>query len=418
MNSRTINKILSDTAYVRYDGTDGESRCAHYLRDFCGQMGLVARVEEYTFDTFTVETERLAVDGRELPCRGYLGAASGEVSAELYYLPDVGACSLKKCRGRIVLSDRPCSSWLYNTLVQNGAVGIITYNGDANMPDEDADTRRIGFDYDRASGIPVVNVHIKTALDLIRMQGKNCSISLSQSPVVATSQNVILDIPGENEEMIVLSAHYDSTALSVGAYDNMSGCIALLYIAERFAKRKNRFSIRFLWCGGEELGLLGSLEYCRAHKEELKKAVLNINLDMLGPIIGDFAAFSCADEKMEKALGAFLRRHRFVGDAHHQIRFSDSNSFVHFGVPAISFARYAPNSLTHTHTPYDRAEILSAEVLLKDMRIITAFVEDVQNNYERYAPIGISEKIKDDIARFMGARIYPKWLNNGEKNDK
>jgi len=415
LNKRTINKILSDTAYIRYAGTEGERRCAEYLLSRCAHQGLSARMEEYTFDTFRVHTERLTVEGEEFECRGYLGARSGEVSAELYYLPATDAASLKQCKDRVILTDRPCGSALYKMAVENGAKGIITYNGNANMPDRDIDIRRIGFEYDREIGIPVINVNIKTALELIKKQGKTCTVTLSQSPYVATSQNVILDIPGESEEMIVLSAHYDSTALSVGAYDNMSGCIALLYIAEHFAGRKNRFSIRLLWCGGEELGLLGSLEYCKAHKDELKNAVLNINLDMLGPIIGDFAAFSCADEKMEQDLGSFLGRHRYRGDINHKIRFSDSNSFVYFGVPAVSFARYAPNTLTQTHTRYDRAEVISADVLLKDMRIITAFVEDLQNNYEKYAPIGISEKIRDEVENFMKPRIYPAWLRGENK---
>lgn len=415
MDKRTINRILSDTAYIRYAGTEGERRCAEYLASCCARLGLTARMEEYSFDTFRVHTERLMVDDEQFECRGYLGAQSGEVTAELYYLPVTDEASLKKCRGRVIITDRPCGSLLYNMAVENGAKGIITYNGNANMPDNDIDIRRIGFDYDRECGIPVVNVNIKTALELIKRQGKTCSITLAQSPCVAISQNVILDIPGESEEQIVLSAHYDSTALSVGAYDNMSGSIALLYIAEHFAKRKNRFSIRLLWCGGEELGLLGSLEYCRAHKDELKNAVLNINLDMLGPIIGDFAAFSCADEKMEQDLRSFLGRHRYRGDIHHKIRFSDSNSFVYFGVPAVSFARYAPNTLTQTHTRYDTAEVISGEVLLKDMKIITAFVEDLQKNFEKYAPIGISEKIRDEVENFMKPRIYPAWLRGENK---
>ena len=44
------------------------------------------------------------------------------------------------------------------------------------------------------------------------------------------SHNVILDLPGETDEMIVLSAHYDSTPLSQGVYDNMSGSVGLLVL--------------------------------------------------------------------------------------------------------------------------------------------------------------------------------------------
>ena len=37
---------------------------------------------------------------------------------------------------------------------------------------------------------------------------------------------------GTKEEWIVLTAHYDTTSLSHGAYDNMSGCAGLLGIME------------------------------------------------------------------------------------------------------------------------------------------------------------------------------------------
>ena len=46
------------------------------------------------------------------------------------------------------------------------------------------------------------------------------------------SHNVILDLPGEGEDYIVFTAHYDSTSLSQGAYDNMSGSVGLLGLAK------------------------------------------------------------------------------------------------------------------------------------------------------------------------------------------
>ena len=41
-----------------------------------------------------------------------------------------------------------------------------------------------------------------------------------------------------------------------------------------------------LWCGSEERGLLGSKAYVAAHEEDLKKTVLNINLDKNLEILG------------------------------------------------------------------------------------------------------------------------------------
>ena len=320
MDGRFIRKILSDTAYVKQAGTAEEKRCAEYIKELCRQMGLAARTEEFPLDLFQTHTERLTVDNEEYACRGYWGLQGGTASAKLYYLQSADTYSLRRCKNRVVLMDHPLNSGLYKDLVQSGAKGIITYSGNANFPDHDIDIRRIGFHIETENEIPVVNVHIKSAFQLIKKQGKECHICLEQSRYTAHSQNVILDIAGESEKQIVITAHYDTTALSFGAYDNMSGCIALLYMAEYFAKRKNKLSIRLVWCGGEELGLLGSLEYCRTHSSELENTVLNINLDMIGAVMGEFTAFSCADEKMKTSLEGFLKRHRFGGAIQYKIK--------------------------------------------------------------------------------------------------
>ncbi|MBE6604687.1 MAG: Zn-dependent exopeptidase M28 [Ruminococcaceae bacterium] len=417
MNGKIINKILSDTAYVRYAGTEGERRCAEYLKEICSQMGLIAQAEDFPLYMFQAHTQRLVVDNEEFDCRGYWGLQGGIACGKLYYLQSTDANSLKGCKDKVVIIDNPLKPDLYHAIAQGGARGIITYSGNANLPDHDIDIKRIGFHIDGGNEIPVVNVHIKSALRLIKKQGKVCHLCLEQSRYVGSSQNIILDIAGESERQIIITAHYDTTALSVGAYDNMSGAIALLYIAEYFAKRKNRLSLRLVWCGGEELGLLGSLEYCRKHRSELKNTVLNINLDMIGSVMGEFTAFSCADEKMKDHLEAFLKKHRFGGAVHYKIRSSDSNSFVYFGVPAVSFARYAPSSLAQIHTRYDTAKILSSKSLLKDMKMITAFVEDLQCDFEDFAPISISEEIKSDVEKYMKKQAYPAWLQEVKTTD-
>lgn len=417
MDSKSIRTILSDTAYVKQAGTKEEKQCAEYIKKLCRQMGLVARTEEFSLDLFQTHTERLTVDHEEIACRGYQGAPSGCACAKLYYLQSTDAYSVKKCKNKVVLIDHPLNSDLYKGLAQSGAKGIITYSGNANFPDDDIDIKRIGFHTEPGAGIPVVNVHIKSAFRLIKKQGKECCICLEQSRHTAHSQNVILDIAGESEKQIVITAHYDTTALSVGAYDNMSGSIALLYMAEHFAKRKNKLSLRLVWCGGEELGLLGSLEYCHAHSSELENTVLNINLDMIGAVMGEFTAFSCADEKMKASLESFLKRHRFGGAVQYKIRSSDSNSFIHFGVPAVSFARYAPSTLAQTHTRYDTANILSPKSLLRDMKIITAFVEDLLCDFESFAPITISQEIKTAVEKYMAKKIYPARLANMERKE-
>ena len=49
---------------------------------------------------------------------------------------------------------------------------------------------------------------------------------------------------GTKEEWIVLTAHYDTTSLSNGAYDNMSGCAGLLGIMEYMKDKERNYGLR------------------------------------------------------------------------------------------------------------------------------------------------------------------------------
>ncbi len=63
---------------------------------------------------------------------------------------------------------------------------------------------------------------------------------------------MIAELPGKRDEWIVLSAHYDTTSLSHGAYDNMSGCAGLLGIMEQMKEKriKLRPAFHVLWKRG------------------------------------------------------------------------------------------------------------------------------------------------------------------------
>ena len=67
-----------------------------------------------------MEEAVLLVDGKEIPCKGYLCAGSGEVEAPLYYLRGNDAYSLSLCKGKIVLLDLALS-YHYQDLLDNGA---------------------------------------------------------------------------------------------------------------------------------------------------------------------------------------------------------------------------------------------------------------------------------------------------------
>ena len=135
--------ILKDMAHVRISGTKEEADCAIYLQECCKKMGFETRLEAFQVEMCDIHEAVLTVDGKEIPCKGYRCAGSGTVEAPFYYMPNTDACSLAQCKGKIVMLDGGVGYWGYRDLIENGAVGIITYDGNANYADEDIDLREL-----------------------------------------------------------------------------------------------------------------------------------------------------------------------------------------------------------------------------------------------------------------------------------
>lgn len=401
MKQTEAYKLIKDNDHVRMPTSPEEAKCAEYLKNACEKLGLSAKIEPFIIPTFREKAAYLCVDGKEVPCCGRLGSPNASAKGPLYYLQSNSKVALRKCKGCVVLTERSIGLSFYRKLVDNGAVAIIGISGDNWEASRAIESRPIPFTVEDFETIPWVTVHFSSAFSMIKNRAKQAEVRTEQVPVDGISHNVIADIKGETDEQIVVCAHYDSTATSHGSYDNFSGCVALFYIAEQLKHASLRRGIRLLWCGAEEWGLRGSRAYCKMHENEKEKTVLNINLDMLGSYMGEFVAFSCADEKTAKAMDRFAARHRFPLSCRHAIRSSDSNSFVYAGIPAVSFARYAPAEEVQIHTPKDTAEAVSVRQLLIDSKFICQFTEWVANDDAFYKDLCISDNIREEVEKYF-----------------
>jgi carboxypeptidase Q len=97
--------------------------------------------------------------------------------------------------------------------------------------------------------------------------------SFSEKPVEV--YNTVAEIRGSEkpDEVVMLGAHLDSWDLATGSTDNGTGSMAVLEAARALAKLqpKPKRTIRFVLFTGEEEGLVGSVKYVEAHKNELEK---------------------------------------------------------------------------------------------------------------------------------------------------
>ena len=397
-----IMQIFRDTDYIRTGGTAEELRCAQYLQSLCAEMGQQARIEEFDVQMATFEEATLLVDGKEIPCKGYRNAGSHEVEAPLYYLTANDAFSLSGCKGKIVMIDGYLGYWMYRDILENGALGFITYDGNANYCDRDIDQRELRAQVSEGvEKIPGVNINAKDAIELVNSDARTAKIILRQEEFTAQSRNVILDLPGQIEETIVFTAHYDSTSLSQGAYDNMSGSIGLLGIAEYFLQHPHKYGLRFVWCGSEERGLLGSTAYCRDHEEELKNVVLNINLDMIGCIMGKFIACSTAEEKLVHYIEYFGYEFGMGVRSYQDVYSSDSTPFADRGIPAVSFARAAPPNTATIHNSYDTVAVMKESHMEKDIAFICAFADRMANAARLPVAREMPQNMKDKLDIYL-----------------
>ena len=408
MTEKKIRKIFADTAFVRTGGSEAELRCANYIIAQCTDLGLEARLEEFEVDMATIQQAVLTVDGKDITCKGYLNSGCAEVEAELYYLTDQTRQSLANCKGKIVMVDGYLGYWLYQDILENGAVGFITYDGNCNYADRDIDQRELRSYVHKGNKLPGVNINAKDAVKLIAQGAKRAAIRLQQEEYKGKSHNVIAELPGTEDRWIVLTAHYDSTSLSQGAYDNMSGAVGLLGIAEAFVKSKHRCGLRFIWCGSEERGLLGAKAYVADHEDALKTVELNINLDMIGCIMGKFIACCTTEEALVSYIKYMGAEKGFGVGPYQDVYSSDSTPFADKGIPAVSFARIAPPNTATIHNSYDTRAVMSAAQLLKDIGFIVAFTDRMAGAavcpVERTMPDNMKDKLDIYLCRKRGSK--------------
>ncbi|HEY1612856.1 MAG TPA: M28 family peptidase [Rhizomicrobium sp.] len=193
--------------------------------------------------------------------------------------------------GRIALVRR--GSCAVDTQVDNAvaarASAIVIYNKAANS-DSGRRERSDGGAYqallDHPAAIPVVGVVSNAMGQELLQQSRNgklatASLALHTRIKSDLDYNVIADSPfGDPNHVIVVEGHLDAI-YGAGMLDNASGSTTILEIALNMARTHTRNQLRYIWFGGEEVGLLGSKYYTQtlSHRD-LKRIVFDIDADV------------------------------------------------------------------------------------------------------------------------------------------
>ena len=401
-----LQQIFDNTDFVHASGTKEELQVAEYLKMQCEKAGVTARLEGFRVAMGEIKDAHLYADGEELTCKAFTCCGSGNVEGELYYMPGTDAVSIAGAKDKIVLMDtQGIGFFTYQDLMKAGAKAILFQYGNMYYPQTDIDQRDLREAVvGEERKVLCAMLHTSEAVKLVKNGAKQIKLEIKQKEYDGESHNVIAELPGKRDEWIVLSAHYDTTSLSHGAYDNMSGCAGLLGIMEQMKEKELNYGLRFMFCGSEERGLLGSKAYVRDHEAELEKIVLIINLDMIGTYMGKFIACVSAEEKLSHYISYMAAEVGFPVASKTGVYSSDSTPFADKGIPAVSFARIAGGNVAPIHCRYDLKEVMSMEQLQRDIDFLAIFT----NRFANAAVCPVAREIPEDIKKQLDEYLFRK----------
>ena len=145
---------------------------------------------------------------------------------------------------------------------------------------------------------------------------------------------------------------------------------------------------------------MGSKAYC-TDEEALKKCVLNINLDMIGCIMGKFIYCVTGEEKLCHYISYMASELGFGIDGRQDVYSSDSTPFADKGVPAVSFARIAPQNTATIHNSYDTLAVMKGEQMVEDIDFLVAFTARMAN--AKLCPVArtMPDNMKDKLDQYL-----------------
>jgi Iap family predicted aminopeptidase len=397
-------QFLSQLNYERFTGSEGEKKAREFIAKAMKDAGYEVKFEEFKINVYSIARSELFIIEpwtEKIECEGlgFSGSTSEEgITAPINYVETGDRHLLSKAKGSIFLLSESPSSF-------NGLLELKSYDPKGIVVSESTPRRKPShvarlYEVSEKFKVPTVFIRFEDAINLVKKKARKAKLVLVQEEHEATASNIIFEKEGSvyPNEVIVVGAHYDSVYNAPGIIDNAGGTALLMEIAKVMSKFSTKRTIRFILFSGEELGLRGSMDYCRAHKEELEKIKLMINLDVNGGAIGGCNAIVTGNQELKtytetvsKELGINLR-------VNQDVMSSDSNSFSYYGVPSVSFFRRSGAGFFN-HTPDDDLRF-AAPIGFRNIELVTLnFLLRVVNAeilpFSKEIPEDIKKKVQD-----------------------
>lgn len=183
--------------------------------------------------------------------------------------------------------------------------------------------------------IPVLSTSTAVGRELANSGNTEVRLTVASDAGAATTSNVIATSPGgDGEDTVVVGAHLDSTRAGPGINDNGSGSATVLEIAQEISQLESQpdNQLRFIFWGGEELGLLGSNHYVnQLSQEELDDIRAYLNFDMIAS--PNYVPFLYGTPEVEQVFENYFERRDRETYTFDLAGRSDHGPFAAEGVP-------------------------------------------------------------------------------------
>lgn len=397
--------LVKRLSFRRVAGTPECEAAADLIEKEVNALGGTVLREDFTFGGNTIDKAFFKVTKpyeKEYKVTGV--GFSGDLSGTFpfRYVERAQPFEMEDVDGVIVMMNQ-LDADQYKPVAESGAVGFVTpggkwYDDPANS---DMPQSRLGGNL-KAMGVkPGLRIRSADAIEMVSLRACEVQFELAQHECTFTTQNLYSVIPGSDmaDEYILYSAHYDSVATGIGAFDNATGCAALLELYRYFMANKPRHTMVFLWCSAEEQGLKGSQDFAARHPEIMEKARMEVNFDLTGCIVGYDGVSIAGPQELCDLMKKFADDRKHSYDVRRQVASSDSSSFAEMGIPAFNFFRYGEADI---HNCHDQLFPLSGESMAKTVNFTREFVAWCDGADEFPFPRHIDDEMMADVRKYMG----------------
>ena len=405
-------KVLSEISYERLGGTQEELSALEVIKREVEALGIETETEDFEVNSYEIQTAEFVVTKpkREIyKVNGFGMCGSTDslgVTTGFIYLESTKHINLLDLNDKVVLLTSMMNYQIYEDLVKANVSAIIIGSGSVydDLENTDLEERTLRERHYKHGKIPCFTMRMADCERLILANPEEVNFKLIQKESKAISHNLVATILGTEkpEEIICFTAHYDSVRFSTGAYDNGTGSVTILEALHYFKVNPPKRTLKFIWCGSEEMGLLGAHAYVNAHKDELENYKLCINVDMTGVVIGKDIAVCTSEMSLVNYIDYYAKNVGFVIEASQGVYSSDSTPFAYHNVPAISFARISSRGGAEIHSRKDVIKYISPVYLEKTINFINSFAENMIESIYFPVPKTMPQNMKDELDKYLG----------------